>query len=76
MPRSLLKKRPRYTIDTRLEKKIDEYYREVVRPRALLIESEEIALSQLKYSAGIAPQLMQPMMENKREDELFKMYQA
>lgn len=45
MPRSMLLKRPRFVIDTKLESKIDEYYREIVRPKMLLIDSEETALN-------------------------------
>ena len=65
LSRAMLKKRPRYTIDKRLEEKIDEYYRDVIRPKALLMESEEIVLRQLKRAAGLSIGLRQTPMTDK-----------
>lgn len=39
-----LKKRPRYTIDTKLGQRVDEIFRDIVQPRLGLLDSEQGAL--------------------------------
>jgi hypothetical protein len=43
-----LMKRPRYTIEPLMEKKLDEMFRTVIRPRLTLLQSETIVANDLK----------------------------
>ena len=45
IPRAMLEKRPRYKLDPLLEEKTEELFREVVRPRMSIYDSEEMALA-------------------------------
>lgn len=54
LPPSMLKKRPRFTIDPRLPQAIDEYYNDIVLPRLRLTDQETVVFNQLKSTAGIS----------------------
>jgi hypothetical protein len=72
-----IKKRPRYTIDTKLEDKVDEMYREVVRPRLGLLDNERAAMEQLRTMAQVARSpLAQLPMQDKQASLAFKMMDA
>ena len=45
IPRAMLEKRPRYKLDPLLEEKTDELFRDVIRPRMSIYDSEEMALA-------------------------------
>ena len=76
MTRLQLKKRPRYTINPKLFDKTDELYREVIRPRMTLLDSEEAAIGLLKRSAGINTGLLQLPMQDKFADNAYAMINA
>lgn len=64
-----LKKRPRYTIDPELEQQGDEMFREIIRPRQTLLDSEQLALQQLHQTNGINPnRLFQMPMQDRYFD--------
>lgn len=48
IPPEQLKDRPRYKIEPKLDRVIEEYERTVVRPRSSLLDSEKLAIDQLK----------------------------
>lgn len=54
LPPSMLKKRPRFTIDTRLPAAIDEYYNDIILPRLRLTDQETVVFNGLKSMAGLA----------------------
>ena len=52
MPESVIKKRPRFTIDTKLEMETERVF-QMIRPKQTLLQSEKVLYNELHAAAGL-----------------------
>lgn len=77
VPKMLGMKRPKFMVSSKLDKVTDEVFRDIIRPRLGLLDSEKAALNALKRSVGIDKLGLQRLpMQDTLNDRAHKLYES